>query len=88
MAFIGFIPIILAFIAFFIAILFFIGACLAVIGITGIVMNKMYIKQTHSFKKVSSTPYNVISIVIGLIFMLFPIGYILYSFISSFLLSN
>lgn len=89
MGFLGFflilLPLLAAIIGIIIALLFFIGACLLVIGVTGIMMNKIYMKQTQSSFVVSKRPYNVSSIVSGIVLMLLPAGYALYMFVSLFL---
>lgn len=76
-------PIIAAIITIIIAIFTFIGMCLLVIGVTGVAMNKIYIKQTQSKKGKFKSIYNVSSIVAGIMLMLLPWGYGLYLIISA-----
>lgn len=86
MGFLVFLPAFLAVIAaliwIVIAFLCFIGICLIVIGITGIAMNKIYLKQMKSEKNVSIIFHNTSSIILGLIFILFPFGYLLFVIIK------
>ena len=78
-----FLPFILAILGFMIAMFCFIGICLLVIGITGSIMNRIYIRQTKSERKVSKTLCNAGAVFFGIAFILFPFGYMLYGIISS-----
>lgn len=68
----------LAMIGGFILILFFaIGCCIAVSGITGIIMNVMYRKKTGDTDyKPTGKVWNIISLVYGFLFSIFPIALI------------
>lgn len=86
MGFIIFLPVIAAIIGIIIGFICFIGVCLIIIGSTGIAMNKIYMRQMKTENCVSKPLLNVSSIILGLIFILLPSGYILYGIISSLLL--
>lgn len=66
-----------------IGLLCFIGVCLLIIGITGAAMNRIYMKQMKTKNSVSKPLFNISSIILGFIFLLFPLGYVLYEIISS-----
>lgn len=76
-------PIIAAIIGFIIGAAFFIGICLLIIGCTGVGMNKIYSKQMEIENSGVSRFYNITSIILGLLFILFPLGYVLYRIIHS-----
>lgn len=78
-----FLPLFTALIGVIIAVICFIGACLVVIGCTGIAMNKIYLKQMKEKDSSSSSLFNTSSIILGIMFMLFPLGYALSKVISS-----
>jgi uncharacterized membrane protein len=83
MGFIFFLPVIAAIIGIIIALFCFIGTCLIIMGGTGIAMNKMYLKQMKTTNRLSKPIFNKISIILGIIFILFPLGYVLSEIISS-----
>lgn len=83
MGFLIFLPFIAAIIGFIIALICFIGICLIVIGGTGIAMKKIYLNQMNIENSVSKSLFNTSSIILGIIFMLFPLGYVLFGIISS-----
>jgi TRAP-type C4-dicarboxylate transport system permease small subunit len=83
MAFIIFLPVIAAIIGIIIALFCFIGTCLIIMGGTGIVMDKMYLKQMKTTNGLSRPIFNKSSILLGIIFILFPLGYVLSDIISS-----
>lgn len=83
MAFIIFLPVIAAILGIIIALFCFIGTCLIIIGGTGIVMDKMYLKQMKTTNRLSKPIFNKSSIILGIIFILFPLGYVLSDIISS-----
>ena len=83
MGFIFILPVIAAIIGIIIALLCFIGTCLIIIGGTGIAMNKMYVKQMKTTYRLSKPIFNKSSIILGIIFILFPLGYVLSEIISS-----
>ncbi len=85
MGFLIFLPFVVAIIGFIIAILGFIGICMLIIGGTGIAMNKIYIKQPQAKKSVSRSLHNISSIILGIILILLPVGYVLYGIISAFI---
>ncbi len=83
MAFV-FLPVIVAAIlGIIIAFICFIGIGLIVIGCTGTAMDKIYMKQMEVEKNLSKSIYNIASIILGIIFLLFPLGVTLYGIISS-----
>ncbi len=83
MAFV-FLPVIVAAIlGIIIAFICFIGIGLIIIGSTGTAMDKIYMKQMKVEKNVSKSIYNIVSIILGIIFLLFPLGVTLYGIISS-----
>ena len=84
MAFITLLPLVAAMAGFIIAIFCFVGICLLLIGVTGIIMNKIYKTQTKADHCVSRPLYNVCSIVLGIAIFLFPLGYVLAGIISAF----
>ena len=84
MAFITLLPLVAAMAGFIIAIFCFVGICLLLIGVTGIIMNKIYKTQTKADHCVSRPLYNVSSIVLGIAISLFPLGYVLAGIISAF----
>ena len=85
MGFIIFLPVIAAMIGVIIAIFGFIGICMLVIGGTGIAMNRIHIKQAHAEKSVSKSLHNTGSIILGIVLILLPVGYVLYGIISALL---
>jgi uncharacterized membrane protein len=83
MGFLIFLPFIAAIIGIIIVFICFIGICLIIIGGTGIAMNKIYLKQMKTKDSVSKPLFNISSIVLGIIFILFPLGYALFGIIFS-----
>ncbi|RCX18850.1 hypothetical protein DFR58_104119 [Anaerobacterium chartisolvens] len=83
MGFLIFLPFIAAIIGIIIAFICFIGICLIIIGGTGIAMDKIYLKQMKTKNSVSKPLFNTSSIILGIIFILFPLGCVLYGVISS-----
>lgn len=83
MGFLFFLPVIAAIIGIIIVFICFIGICLIIIGGTGIAMNKIYLKQMKTKNSVSKPLFNTSSIVLGIIFILFPLGYVLAEIIFS-----
>ncbi len=83
MAFLFLLPFLAAIIGIIIAFMCFIGICLIVMGGTGAAMNKIYFKQTKISNSASKPFFNIVSIILGIIFILFPLGYVLYGIISS-----
>ena len=83
MAFLIFLPFIAAIIGFIIVLICFIGICLIIIGGTGVAMNKIYMNQMKTKDSVSKPLFNTSSIILGIIFILFPLGYVLSEIISS-----
>ncbi len=76
-------PYIAAIIGIIIALSCFIGTCLIIIGGTGIAMNKIYLKQMKTKNSVLKPLSNTSSIILGIIFILFPLGYVLSRIIFS-----
>ena len=74
MGFLIFLPFIAAIIGIIIALICFIGTCLIIIGGTGIAMNKIYLKQMKTKNSVLKPLFNTSSIILGIIFILFPLG--------------
>ncbi len=83
MGFLFILPFFAALIGIFIAFICFIGIGLIIIGCTGIGMNKIYLKQVNTEKGVAKPLYNITSIILGVIFLLFPLGCTLFGIISS-----
>ncbi len=83
MGFLIFLPFIAAIIGIIIVFICFIGICLIIMGGTGVAMNKIYIKQMNTQNKVSKPIFNILSILIGIIFLLLPLGYVLFGIIYS-----
>ena len=83
MGFLIFLPFIAAIIGIIIAFICFIGICLIIIGGTGIAMNKIYLKQMKTKNSVSKPLFNTSSVILGIIFILFPLGYVLFGIIFS-----
>lgn len=83
MGFLIFLPFIAAIIGIIIGFICFIGICILIIGITGIVMNKIYMRQMKTKNIVSKPLLNASSIILGIVFILFPFGYVLYGIICS-----
>jgi len=83
MGFLIFLPFIATIIGFIIALICFIGICLIIIGGTGIAMNKIYLKQMNTKNSVSKPLFNTSSIILGIMFILFPLGYVLFQIIFS-----
>lgn len=77
MPFLILLPFVLAIIGIIIALICFIGACLIIIGGTGIAMNKIYLKQMKTQNRVTKSLFNTGSIILGIIFILFPLIYVL-----------
>jgi hypothetical protein len=78
-----FLPFIAAIIGIIIVFICFIGICLIIMGGTGVAMNKIYSKQMKIKNSVSKPLFNIFSIILGFIFILFPLGYVLYGIIYS-----
>ena len=76
-------PFIAAIIGIIIAVICFIGIGLIIMGGTGIAMNKIYLNQMKTKDSVSKPLFNISSIILGIIFILFPLGYVLSEIISS-----
>lgn len=76
-------PFIAAIIGIIIALIGLIGTCLIIIGGTGIAMNKIYSKQMKTKNSVLKPLFNTSSIILGIIFILFPLGYVLSGIIFS-----
>ncbi len=83
MGFLFFLPFLAAIIGIIIVFICFIGICLIVMGSTGLAMNKIYLKQMNTENSASKPLLNVTSIILGIIFILFPLGCVLYGIISS-----
>ncbi|AEY65131.1 hypothetical protein Clo1100_0874 [Clostridium sp. BNL1100] len=83
MGFLIFMPFIAAIIGIIIIFFFFIGICLIIMGSTGVAMNKIYLKQTKVKYSAINSSYNIISIILGIIILLFPLGCVLFGIISS-----
>jgi hypothetical protein len=83
MGFLIFLPFIATIIGIIIALICFIGIGLIIIGCTGIAMNKIYLKQMKTKNSVSKPLFNTSSITLGIIFILFPLGYVLSRIIFS-----
>lgn len=79
--FLIFIPIMMAMTGILIAFLCFIGMCLIIIGCTGIAMNKIHSKQMKIENSVLGAVINKTSLIFGIIFVLFPSGYVLFRII-------
>ena len=85
MAFMGIFAFMAAIVGFIIVVLGLIGICMVIIGGTGIAMNKIYMKQAQVKKSVSKSLHNTSSIILGLVLILVPVGYVLYEIISEYL---
>jgi len=83
MGFIIFFPFFAAIIGIIIALICFIGTGLIIIGGTGIAMNKIYLKQMKTKDSALNFSFNIGSIFLGSIFILFPLGCVLYGIIFS-----
>jgi len=83
MGFLIFLPFIATIIGFIIALICFIGICLIIIGGTGIAMNKIYLKQMNTKNSISKPLFNTSSIILGIMFILFPLGYVLFQIVFS-----
>ncbi|MEL4106291.1 hypothetical protein AAFA46_05545 [Oscillospiraceae bacterium WX1] len=82
MAFMSILVMMAAIIGIIIAILGFLGVCLLVIGGTGIAMNRKYAKLTQTKKRALNSVHNAVSIILGSVLVLFPVGYLIYGIIS------
>ena len=76
-------PFIAAIIGIIIVVICFIGIGLIIMGGTGIAMNKIYVNQMKTKDGVSKPLFNISSIILGIIFILFPLGYVLSGIIFS-----
>ena len=76
-------PFIAAIIGVIIVVICFIGIGLIIIGGTGIAMNKIYLSQMKTKDSASKLLFNISSIILGIIFILFPLGYVLSGIIFS-----
>lgn len=83
MGFLIFLPFIAAIIGIIIALICFIGTCLIIIGGTGMVMDKIYSKQMKTENSTLKPLFNTSSIILGTIFILFPLGCVLSGIIFS-----
>ncbi len=76
-------PIIPAIIGIILALFYFVAACLFLIGISGIIMNKLYKKQTMSTECVAAPWCNVGSIIVSVVIFLLPLGIALFAVMSA-----
>jgi uncharacterized membrane protein len=76
-------PFIAAIIGIIIFLICFIGTCLIIIGGTGMAMNKIYLKQMKTHNVLLRPQFNISSIILGIIFILFPLGCVLSGVIYS-----
>lgn len=83
MGFLIFFPFIAAIIGIFIGLIFFIGMGLIIIGITGAGMNKIYFKEMKTKNNIFNSIFNTSSIILGITFIIFPLGCALYEIIHS-----
>ncbi len=83
MGFLIFMPFVAAIIGIIIAFFFFIGVCLIIMGGTGVAMNKIYLKQTKVKYGALNSSSNIVSIILGIIILLFPLGCVLFGIISN-----
>jgi len=83
MGFLFLLPFIAAIIGIVIFLICFIGICLIIIGATGLAMDKIYLKQMKTKNSVSKPLFNTASIILGIMFILFPLGYVLFEVIFS-----
>ena len=83
MGFLIFMPFIAAIIGIIIFFLLFIGVCLIIMGGTGVAMNKIYLKQVTVKNSALNSSCNIISIILGIIILLFPLGCVLFGIISN-----
>ena len=83
MGFLIFMPFVAAIIGIIIVFFFFIGVCLIIMGGTGVAMNKIYLKQTKVKYGALNSSSNIISIILGIIILLFPLGCVLFGIISN-----
>lgn len=77
MIFIFLLPFFAAILGIIIFLICFIGTCLIIIGGTGVAMNKIYLKQMKTTNNAFKPSFNTSSIILGIIFILFPIGCVL-----------
>ena len=83
MAFMFLLSFLAAAIAIVTGFILFVGAGMVVIGITGIAMNKIYVKHTKTDKFISNPLFNKSAIVLGLLFLIYPAVSIVYGIIYS-----
>ncbi len=83
MGFLIFMPFIAAIIGIIIVFFFFIGVCLIVMGGTGVAMNKIYLRQIKAKNSAINSFSNITSIILGIIILLLPLGYVLFGIIAS-----
>ncbi|AGF54367.1 hypothetical protein [Clostridium saccharoperbutylacetonicum] len=76
-------PFIAAIIGIIIFLICFIGTCLIIIGGTGMAMNKIYLKQMKTNNVLLKPQFNISSIILGIIFIIFPLGCVLSGVIYS-----
>ena len=80
-------PFILAIIGVIIGLLFFIAVCLLIMGISGIIMNRIYASQANGGQIAVKGFYNICSVILGIFLIMLPLGYVFYVFISAILKS-
>lgn len=83
MGFLIFLPFIAAIIGIIIAFIVFIGIGLIIIGSTGAAIDKMNLKYLDMERNVLKPLINISSIILGIIFIVLPLGYVLFGIISS-----
>ena len=83
MGFLIFLPFIAAILGIIIGLICFIGAGLIIIGGTGVAMDKIYSKKMEEKNSVFKSLFNTSSIILGIIFILFPLAYVLSGIIHS-----
>ena len=76
------VPYIVTVLGFFFGFLFFIATCMITMGVSGIIMNKIYVRQMQSLNGVIKGFYNTSAIIVGIIIGLIPIGFVLYMIIG------
>ncbi|MDR0812739.1 MAG: hypothetical protein LBO63_01860 [Oscillospiraceae bacterium] len=69
--------------AFIIGLFVFFGACLIVIGVTGSIMQKIRVKNGLNAKSHGAAAHNIVSVALGILLILTPIGFALYAIIAA-----
>ena len=76
-------PFLVTMVSVAIGLLMFLAVCLLIMGISGIAMNRIYMRQTLAYQGTIKKFYTSGPIILGVISALVPAGYALYMILST-----